>query len=159
MLSTTEMRNLASDETALAWSIQGVDLDSKDNFGNPVSAPVLMAQEDVPETSRATAGLGKHQTKALDVLRGLIADAETNTQGHSIAHTLASVERRHAGCWHSTQPRTRTTRHPRVSRTRVARRRQLPVSGEWLLNVRSGVRLSVRCPVSIENRTGPDNLT
>ncbi len=79
------MRNLASDETALAWSIQGVDLDSKDNFGNPVSAPVLMAQEDVPETSRATAGLGKHQTKALDVLRGLIADAETNTQGHSIA--------------------------------------------------------------------------
>ena len=80
MLTTTEMRNVASDEMALAWTIRGVDLDSVDNFGNAVSAPVLVAQDDVPEFGGDPKGLGANQKHGLAILTDLFKQAQVNTE-------------------------------------------------------------------------------
>lgn len=111
-LSTTEMRNIASDEGAMAWSISGVTLDSKDNFGNPLSPPVLVPEDVFPHAASSASGLGKHQATALSVLRELIEHAEDNTQGNSIARIpwhLWKDSMQHAGIPRQRIPEQRNT--------------------------------------------------
>ena len=80
VLTTTEMRNVASSEGAMAWVIKTVDLGAFDNFGNPITAPILVSQETIP-SKQASSGLGKNQKKALDILIKLYAVSCKNLEG------------------------------------------------------------------------------
>lgn len=83
-LSSAEMRNIAGDSAALTWTIRSVELDAHDNFGNPISAPVLVPADSLPVDSGSEIGMGKHQSRGLHILREMLDSAAKKTKGQSV---------------------------------------------------------------------------
>lgn len=70
-LATAEMRNTPSDKSLITFEIESVDLDLRDNFGNEISAPVLIEIDSGGDGHQSTPRLGRNQSKALSLLQSL----------------------------------------------------------------------------------------
>lgn len=99
-LDTKEMRSVRLSEDLLAWQIEGVDIASVDNFGEPVNAPVLVPYV-LPDHNRLAAELARTEDECTyDVMSRLLWEhaqlrqsEPQNPEGYPSQNILTALSR------------------------------------------------------------------